>query len=268
MPVEVCLELVGEKPVLFPFFTGYVSRGLLLHVLGVVDPSLASSLHEAGVVKPYSVTPLRFRSRGKVEGGYVVDPSFPCRVCFRFLRDDVARRVLEYFYERDSVLIYDVVFRVASLSVRSESYRDIWEKYAKPIDSIRLAFLTPTYLSVLGTDYHFMFPDHMKVFPHILGLWNKFSDHKKFSEDEVQEYRGWLLRNVGVSMYKLKTRIAYMRDKKATGFIGWANYEIKNQDEWSKVTSMLAKYAEYSNIGGNRTGGFGVTKHITKNEKS
>jgi len=32
------------------------------------------------------------------------------------------------------------------------------------------------------------------------------------------------------------------------------------KSEWNKVTVMLAKYAEYSNIGGNKTAGYGVTK--------
>lgn len=58
----------------------------------------------------------------------------------------------------------------------------------------------------------------------------------------------------------LKTKIAFMRKKKAIGFVGWATYEMKALDEWNKVTCALAKFAEYSNIGGNRTGGFGVVQ--------
>lgn len=64
------------------------------------------------------------------------------------------------------------------------------------------------------------------------------------------------------------TRLAVMRNKKATGFVGWVTYEIKDREsEWNKVTCMLARYAEYTNVGGNRTGGFGETKLITKNYK-
>ena len=71
---------------------------------------------------------------------------------------------------------------------------------------------------------------------------------------------GWLSRNVGVLKYRLETTIAYMREKKATGFVGWVVYELGAEDEWNRITQALAKFAEYSNIGGNRTGGFGVTK--------
>jgi len=49
--------------------------------------------------------------------------------------------------------------------------------------------------------------------------------------------------------------------KKANGFIDWATYELRDlESEWNRVTQVLAKFAEYSNIRGNRTGGFGVTK--------
>jgi hypothetical protein len=62
--------MYAEKPVVLPFFTGYVSRGLLLHVVREVDPSASGLLHELNVSKPYSVTPLRFRSSSRVESGY------------------------------------------------------------------------------------------------------------------------------------------------------------------------------------------------------
>ena len=61
MPVEIELEMYGEKPVVLPFFTGHVARGLLLHFIRQVDPAASGLLHELNVSKPYSVTPLRFR---------------------------------------------------------------------------------------------------------------------------------------------------------------------------------------------------------------
>jgi hypothetical protein len=44
VPVEIGLEMYAEKPIILPFFTGHVSRGLLLHILRRVNPSLASIL--------------------------------------------------------------------------------------------------------------------------------------------------------------------------------------------------------------------------------
>ena len=64
------------------FFTGHVARGLLLHFIRQVDPAASGLLHELNVFKPYSVTPLRFRSKNRTEAGYVLDPLFPCKVGF------------------------------------------------------------------------------------------------------------------------------------------------------------------------------------------
>jgi len=263
LPVEVCLELLGERPIQLPFFTGYISRGLLLHILRRVDPSISSRMHESDVPKPYSVTPIRFRAKKKLEAGYIIDPSAPCMVCFRFLRGEIARRFLEYFHKSSEVMIYDAFFHISSIRIHSEEYGDIW-KSAEPAEAFRLHFITPTYLSVLGTEYHYLFPDHTRIFPNLLRLWNMFSDTKRLGEEEFSEYREWLLENMGVSQHRISTRIAYMGEKKATGFTGWATYEMKKIDEWNRLTCALAKYAEYSNIGGNRTGGFGVTKMRTK----
>ena len=65
LPVEIGLEMYGEKEVVLPFFTGHVARGLLLHVVSQVDPSASGLLHELNTAKPYSVTPLRFKSRAR-----------------------------------------------------------------------------------------------------------------------------------------------------------------------------------------------------------
>jgi CRISPR-associated endoribonuclease Cas6 len=104
-----------------------------------------------------------------------------------------------------------------------------------------------------------MFPDAVKVFSSLMRCWNLFSDCRRYGKDEYVAYREWLGKNVGVSEYELWTRLATMRSKKATGFAGWATYELKDKEsEWNKVTLMLARFAEYANIGGNRSGGFGV----------
>ncbi|MGC8961779.1 MAG: CRISPR-associated endoribonuclease Cas6 [Candidatus Bathyarchaeia archaeon] len=261
MPVEVGLELYGERPVTLPSYTGYVSRGLLLHILRRVDPGLSASLHEADKPKPYSVTPLRFKAREKLKEGYLLDPAYPCRVCFRFLQDGLMERFMRFFQEMGELLLFEEPFHVASMRLRSTSYRELWESSEAHGESFRLYFKTPTYLAVSGTEYHYLFPDHQRIFPNLLRIWNHFSDDETFNGEELTEYKEWLHRNMGVSQHSLETRIAYMREKKATGFTGWATYEMKEKDRWSRVTVTLARYAEYSNIGGNRTGGFGVTKH-------
>ncbi|MCS7120802.1 MAG: CRISPR system precrRNA processing endoribonuclease RAMP protein Cas6, partial [Candidatus Bathyarchaeota archaeon] len=229
MPVEVGLELYGEKSVVLPPFAGHVARGLLLHIVKRVDASAALVLHELNVSKPYSVMPLRFRSVSRGEKSYVLDPSYSCHAYFRFLRDDLACYVLRFFEKQNSVMIFDTVFRIVSISIKSKSYEDL-EREAHPAERIRLVFETPTYLPCMGSNYRWMFPDAVRVFSGLLRLWNNFSDSKRFSKEEFLTYKEWLTRNVGVCGYKLRTRLAIMREKKAVGFTGWCAYEICDLD--------------------------------------
>jgi CRISPR/Cas system endoribonuclease Cas6 (RAMP superfamily) len=38
--------------------------------------------------------------------------------------------------------------------------------------------------------------------------------------------------------------------------VGWVEYELGDKDnQWNKVTCMLAKFAEYANVGGTRQEG-------------
>ncbi|MBS7615559.1 CRISPR-associated endoribonuclease Cas6 [Candidatus Bathyarchaeota archaeon] len=258
MPVQIGLEMYAEKPIVLPFFTGHVSRGLLLHIVRQVDPAASGLLHELNVAKPYSVTPLRFKSRTRNEKGYELDPYFPCRASFRFLRDEYSTFILNYFQKQNDLMVFDAVFRIASLSVNCKSYADL-EKEAQAVDRFRLVFKTPTYFASLGSGYHWMFPDAVKVFTSLMRVWNLFSDGRRFGKEEYVAYKEWLVKNVGVCEYDLRTRLVVMGKKKATGFVGWVTYEMKDKEsEWNKVTYMLARFAEYVNVGGNRTGGFGV----------
>jgi len=264
MPVEIGLEMYGEKEIVLPFFTGHVARGLLLHVVRKIDPGASGLLHELNTAKPYSVTPLRFKSKTRTEKGYVLDPLFPCRVDFKFLKDEYAAYLLNFFQKQNSVLIFDTTFRLASLSVNCKSYEGL-EKEAQVVDAFRLLFRTPTYLASLGSSFHWMFPDTVKVFSSLMRTWNLFSDGRRFGKEEYLAYKEWLTKNVGVSEYELRTRLAVMKRKKATGFVGWVTYELKDKEsEWNKVTSILAKFAEFANVGGNKTGGFGVTRLVLR----
>jgi hypothetical protein len=154
LPVEIGLEMYAEKPVVMPFFTGHVARGLLLHFVRQVDPAASGLLHELNVTKPYNVTPLRFRSSNRGEDGYVLDPAFPCRVGFRFLKDEYATYLLNFFQKHNTALVFDTTFTIASMSVNCKSYADL-EKESQAVvlylaGAMALAAV-PTLPSVLPT---------------------------------------------------------------------------------------------------------------------
>jgi hypothetical protein len=260
LPVEITLEMYAEKPVELPFFTGHVARGLLLHFIRLVDPAASGLLHELNVSKPYNVTPLRFRSSNRTEKGYALNPLFPCKVGFRFLKDEYSTYLLNFFQKQNTALIFDTTFQIASMSINCKTYADL-EKEAQAVDGFTLDFRTPTYLANLNSDYHWMFPDPVKVFCSLMRCWNQFSDERRFTKEEYVTYRDWLTRNVGVSRYELQTRLAVMRKKKATGFTGAVTYELGDKENpYNKTTNMLAQYAEYANIGGNKTAAYGQVR--------
>ena len=262
LPVEIILEMYGEKPVVMPFFTGHVARGLLLHFIRLVDPAASGLLHELNISKPYSVTPLRFRSSQRTSEGYVLDPLFPCKVGFRFLKDEYSTYLLNFFQKQNTALIFDTTFQIASMSINCKTYADL-EREAQAVDGFTLDFRTPTYLANLNSSFHWMFPDPVKVFCSLMRCWNQFSDERRFTKEEYVAYKDWLGKNVGVSRYELQTRLAVMRNKKATGFTGTVTYELGDKENpYNKTTHMLAQYAEYANIGGNKTAAYGQTKLV------
>src|SRR5450756_1973784 len=252
--------MYAEKTMPLPHVTVHVARGLLLHFIRQVDPAASGLLHELNVSKPYSVTPLRFKSIQRTGDGYVLDPQFPCRASFRFLKDEYSTYLLNFFQKQNTALVFDTTFTIASMSVNCKSYVDL-EKEAQAVDGFTLDFKTPTYLASLNSGFHWMFPDPVKVFSSLMRCWNLFSDERHFTKEEYVAYKDWLTKNVGVSRYELQTRLAVMRNKKATGFTGYVTYEMKDKETpWNKTTLMLARYAEYANIGGNKTAAYGQTK--------
>ena len=263
MPTEFRLKLLAEREVPLPRFTGYISRGLLLNMMSRAKPDEASRLHEPNEPKPYSVTPLFFKSKLKAESGYLLDPAYPCEVAFRFLEDGLAKLALDCLSERDRFLVIDAFFQVESIEVRHESYEDL-EAEAKPIEAFRLYFRTPTYFKELGSPFHSLFPEPQRIFPGLLKLWNRSSGRGGLKDPS--EYRAWISKSLGVSGHELSTRQVLMGKKKALGFTGWASYEALGGGEWAKLTWLMAKFAEYSNVGGNRTGGFGVVRFEPKAE--
>ncbi|MBM5805562.1 MAG: CRISPR-associated endoribonuclease Cas6 [Candidatus Verstraetearchaeota archaeon] len=262
MPVEFEFEMYGEKEVRMPHFTGYLARGILLQAIRRVDPAASQVLHEPNIRKAYAVTPLRFRSKARTAGGYVLNPEHPCWVGVRFLADDYATLLLRCFESKQSFLIYDTVFRIASVNMKTKSYRELWDE-AKPVEAFRLYFHTPTCFAALGQRYYCLFPEPKRVFGGLLSLWNMYSD-RKFEGQEKETYLKWLGREAGVSGYSLETRQESTGKGKAIGFTGWVAYRLGDNGRWQRLTNCLGSLAEYSNVGKNRTAGFGVAQRLER----
>lgn len=240
-----------------PLFTGYVARGLALHIIQRVNPVLSQNLHEPNSVKPYSVTPLYFRSTKKFVDGYQLDISAPCTLKIRFLDDELAKNAVNYFYTNESLMIYNTVFKVASLTIRSNDFTKVGD-----LRLFRLYFNTPTHLARIGSKFDMVFPEPLSVFPNLMRVWDSCMP-EKFGKEIHEKYREWIEKNITVSAYDMRTLVVNGKGMKI-GFVGWCAYRIDDKEAnngFGLITNKLANFAEYSNIGMERTAGFGVVNY-------
>jgi CRISPR-associated endoribonuclease Cas6 len=257
LAIELEVKTVAEKSVRMPHFTGYIARGLALYILNRISPALAQDLHEPNAIKPYSVTPLYFRSAKRLHDGYMLDPSSPCSFKIRFLDDSLAKAAMEYFSTNEGMMIYDTVFKVASLTVRSEDFTKV-----ENAEAFRMVFDSPAHLAKIGSKYDQLFPEPTAIFPNLMRMWDHFMpEEKRFGKEVHEKYRQWLAEHMAVSGYDLRTVVVKGKSMKI-GFVGWSAYRVDdNGTGFGLVTSKLARFAEYSNVGMERTAGFGVVKY-------
>jgi CRISPR-associated endoribonuclease Cas6 len=257
---EIELKTFATKSVKLPVFTGYISRGLALHMLRSVNPSLSQYLHQPNVMKPYSVTPLYFKSSRKYADGYEIDVSSPCLFKIKILDDTVARAVMDFLASNESIYILDTMFKTSSIIVKTEDFTKVQDSKL-----IRIDFDSPTHLSKISSKFDTLFPDPSSLFPNLMRIWDSCTDDK-FGKEVHMRYKTWVEKNVIVSAYNLRTLTVFSGKNMKIGFIGWSNYRIDDEknSEFGLTTNKLAKFAEYSNVGMERTAGFGVVRYSTK----
>lgn len=262
MITEAELVLRAEGEIELPRFTGYISRGILLNLIRQVNPSSSQSLHEANVTKPYSVTPLYFRSKKRTESGYILDPSSLISFKIRFLTEKHANELLRIFERKHTIMIREKTLRIDSVKVKSTSYGELIEK-CRPAGKVYFEFLTPTRFAALGRGKEYLFPDQKKIFGSLLELWNLFSGWP-VSETDSKEYMEWLGSSSWVSSYILRTELKETSKGRIIGFTGNITYDFEGNDRWQRTTSCLAAFANFSNVGKGRTSGFGVVRTALK----
>ena len=125
----------------------------------------------------------------------------------------------------------------------------------------RLRFLMSTQFNIRDRPMDMRFPEPVFLFPNLTKVWNQYAA-EECQVDEGEFYR-WVSQHVSVSSYKLQTRpVKIDRQVKVFGCVGWTRY--LNNDPANVYVSwmdILLRFAEYVNVGGNRTAGCGVIKY-------
>lgn len=211
---------------------------------------------------------------------------------FTFLREDLSRRVINYLMglSRDFIIDLDIVkIRPLEFLVKTIDPKRIANK-ATEVQSFAIRFKTPTllrqsflraccpYCPVTKTEcpyvkrakrYRYVpVPDPYLIMRNLLRLWKAFTGVPL----KYKEYIQWLLLG-GIAIAgipKLRTVRVYEHKtipKWSVGFIGEVYFNLPEDtydSEMARITDALLKFGEYSNVGGNRTAGFGVIEYIPK----
>lgn len=258
MPAKISITLFAQKDFKLPRFTGHIARAITLHIIKNANPSIAQLLHEANVLKPFAVEPLYFKSKMKDENSYLVDSSYPCKLIVKLLDDDFTNELVSCIASNDRIFIREEELKLGEILIEQKCYKELIDQ-SKEISRFGIRFTTPTYFSRQKSEFFAIFPEPQIVFMNVFRIWKRFVK-KKMSKDEFEQYKEWLMKEVGVTRYELMTLpINVERAKAKIGFVGYAFYGI-NKQEFSKITHTLLQFAEFSNLGGGRTAGMGVVK--------
>ncbi|MBO3800614.1 MAG: CRISPR system precrRNA processing endoribonuclease RAMP protein Cas6 [Candidatus Brockarchaeota archaeon] len=282
---QLTFRLVAEQGLRFQSFSGFAVRGVLFDFLKRVDEQLALKLHSEKAIAPYSVTPVEVLW-GQYSSFVFNRLDKPAMVQFRIsvfesgLMDVLTQALLSA--GSPSVRLVDADTPIAEVQVNQISFEKILEE-AKPVRRFEVLFRTPCYfrrsvttdssnpvLKNVRPPYRAVpLPEASLMFRNLARIWRRFSGMSL----DYRDYVSWVDRG-GVALAGFPSGIRTIRvyehpksNKWAMGFVGAVRFSIPGDmftEKHARFTDALMRMAEYSNVGGNRTAGFGVVKYFPK----
>ena len=250
----------------------HVLRGVFLHFVSTVDPSLAGRLHGGGGIPPYT-------SRLLVDGPNI-------HVTFT-LFSKVLNDVLKDFIMQSTPVSFQIgsvdamLLKVSLEAIDTGAFIDA----AVPVRKFRLVFKTPAYFKSKEGDI-VLFPRPELLFKNLARIWNELGHYETLDTDALAD---WCKHHVRVTSYQLETQSTYLGKqgqgrRTVTGFKGLATFSVDagagDGDvpapaaggdatataalppmTFPRVLDMLARFGEHANVGGNRTTGLGAIRY-------
>ncbi|MHA1784921.1 MAG: CRISPR system precrRNA processing endoribonuclease RAMP protein Cas6 [Candidatus Helarchaeota archaeon] len=229
----------------------HVFRGVLMDYLGRLDPKLVERLHVDNEIRPYAIS-------------YRRDRKIKEMIEFRItsLLEDVSQKLLNSLLNTSNLEmnIQGDPYLLVKIGFEKISYQEMI-KNARIIKKFNIKFITPTYFTLKGRKLDLKIPLPENLFGNLGTLWN--AHVFKSEQIPLDELINYVKSSVSISSFRLETRFADIGKKFAkSGCVGWCNYLIENTDDPLNVwLDILLNFAEYSNIGGNRTAGMGVVRY-------
>jgi len=276
-------EVVAEGGCSLPWFPGHETRGGFLNAVRCVDEGLAGLLHsgvECGVRGRRAVMSLRaLRMVSKVrwvrvedEGRSPLKSGLGARLGFKALVEPGAAgwfsvAILDEGVARDAVMVLPSLMgaevRVGSCRLRATSLRievldlsRLQEDALGGWEGIDVYFQTPTYLNPLRGDakYKILYPEVTAFLGNLVAIAKHVTGENYPRPEELANH-------IYVSGIDIKTPRTKAKEGNAvpTGFIGWAKIRPKKDapPQARKLVAYLLKLAEKTNVGGNRSAGYG-----------
>jgi len=262
--IKLRFILEASKNIFYPVFSGHIIRGAILAIIKEKKSDIAQILHDSNKMRQYSVSPLNYHNakwtnRGElaIQLGDTLD--FQLNIFDKKIEDDV----LHIFEHEviDSITLFQDIFTIKKIEVTRKNVEDLLANHQNIPNKFRIVFLTPTYFSISKQVFPLRLPDPRYLLSNVSRIWNCFNKDMQVDEEMLFE---WVTNNISISGYELKTEaVNVSKGVPKIGFKGWTNYNINPKNsEYIKWVDILLQFAEFSNVGGSRTAGFGCVKYI------
>ncbi len=261
--IKLIFKITATKEAYYPTFTGHILRGAILSIINEEKPTIAEILHESNKMRPYSIAPLSYQEiRWTKRGEVHIIPGDSMSFQLNIFDKSIEYLILQIFESKEifQLKLFQDPFLIEKIEVIKNEFSDLLS-FEKKLEKFRFKFLTPTYFSIRKQKFPLRFPDPRYLFANLSRIWNNFNKDIQINEEMFHE---WVSNSISVTGYNLETStLNISKGIPKIGFKGWVNYKIYSEEKkYQMWIDVLAKFAEFSNIGGGRTAGFGCVKYI------
>ncbi|MEZ0346274.1 MAG: CRISPR system precrRNA processing endoribonuclease RAMP protein Cas6 [Infirmifilum sp.] len=258
------LELEAFKGGSLPAFPGAESRAAFLALLNAADPQVASDLHAGREGRSvYAIKPLRFKTgythikTSKTGlGSILYTPGARAELKVAIMDDELSRKaVLAVASKPSQLTVGETPFALTAISVSVIDPKQILDSGSENTSEADLHFQTPTYFNPINGDqkYKILYPEPTHLLASLIATAHSLTGR---SYEKPQT----LADKVFISGLSIRTPPIQAQNPAPNGFTGWAKLRFKPEAQPSdkKTITGLLKLGELTNIGGNRSAGYGV----------
>jgi len=254
-----------------PWFTGHETRAGFLDLVRTGNKGLARELHDTKGI--YSLKALTFKTNSKIvwksktripgygvvrpiDAGILYEEGAQGEFQVTLYKPEILTKLVSALSHgiRGTVKIRTAEFKVEELNIEAVDTNQILED-AEPLNSLDLYFVSPTYFNPPGGG------NYKIIYPHIPSLLKSLTNTLAQVTNTKPDLEK-LADKIFLSGIDIRTPSNKNPETPTPqGFLGWTRLRLDQLDkEQQKLTVAALKIAEYTGVGGNRTGGYGEIK--------